>query len=63
MKAIVLEIYNKKLKKRSERKKLIFEHGLLDYRKNVMLLNSSKFYANLLMDFCSKFICFILFFL
>ncbi|CAI2172925.1 164_t:CDS:10 [Funneliformis geosporum] len=34
MKTIVLEIYNKKLKKRAERKKLIFEHGLLDYRKN-----------------------------
>ncbi|RGB33616.1 hypothetical protein C1646_733854 [Rhizophagus diaphanus] len=34
MKAIVLEIYNKKLKKRAERKKLIFEHNLLDYRNN-----------------------------
>src|SRR2546423_13367193 len=65
MKAIVLEIYNKKLKKRSERKKLIFEHGLLDYRKNVMLFLLFKlfkvFYANLLMDFCSNFIYFIFF--
>lgn len=43
MKAIVLEIYNKKLKKRAERKKLIFEHNLLDYRNNVMLFKLCKF--------------------
>ena len=52
MKAIVLEIYNKKLKKRSERKKLIFEHGLLDYRKNVMSLLDTAFF---MLVFCSKF--------
>ncbi|CAG8817702.1 13599_t:CDS:10, partial [Gigaspora margarita] len=34
MKTYVLEIYNKKLNKRFERKNLIFEHGLLDFRKN-----------------------------
>ncbi|CAG8578619.1 11984_t:CDS:2, partial [Racocetra fulgida] len=35
MKTYVLEIYNKKLNKRAERKRLIFEHGLLEFRKNV----------------------------
>ncbi|CAG8457275.1 24783_t:CDS:10, partial [Cetraspora pellucida] len=34
MKTYVLEIYNKKLNKRAERKRLIFEHGLLEFRKN-----------------------------
>ncbi|CAG8514186.1 400_t:CDS:10, partial [Acaulospora colombiana] len=34
MKSYVLEIYNKKLHKRAERKKIIFEHNLIDYKKN-----------------------------
>ncbi|CAG8452641.1 452_t:CDS:10 [Acaulospora morrowiae] len=34
MKTYVLEIYNKKLHKRAERKKIIFEHNLIDYKKN-----------------------------
>ncbi|CAG8583709.1 4768_t:CDS:2, partial [Diversispora eburnea] len=34
MKKYVLEIYNKKLNKRAERKKVIFGHNLIDYKKN-----------------------------
>ena len=34
LKMVVMDIYNSRLTARAERKKIIFEHGLLDYRKN-----------------------------
>jgi transcriptional adapter 2-alpha len=34
LKCTVMDIYNHKLTQRSQRKKVMFEHGLLDYRKN-----------------------------
>lgn len=34
LKCTVMEIYNHKLTQRAQRKKVMFEHGLLDYRKN-----------------------------
>ncbi|KAG5439092.1 hypothetical protein PCANB_001390 [Pneumocystis canis] len=40
LKLTILDIYNSKLNKRAERKRIIFEHGLLDYRKN--LANEKK---------------------
>ncbi|RUS24695.1 hypothetical protein BC938DRAFT_473218 [Jimgerdemannia flammicorona] len=35
LKLMVLDIYNSKLDKRAERRKLIFERGLLEYKKNL----------------------------
>ena len=35
LKLTVMEIYNARLTQRSERKRTIFEHGLLDYRENI----------------------------
>lgn len=34
LKMVVMDIYNSRLTSRADRKKVIFEHGLLDYRKN-----------------------------
>lgn len=34
LKMVVMEIYNSRLTARADRKKVIFEHGLLEYRKN-----------------------------
>ncbi|MCJ1485477.1 Transcriptional adapter ada2 [Schaereria dolodes] len=34
LKMVVMDIYNARLTSRAERKKVIFEHGLLEYRKN-----------------------------
>ncbi|KTW26199.1 hypothetical protein T552_03091 [Pneumocystis carinii B80] len=58
LKLTILDIYNSKLDKRAERKKVIFEHGLLDYRKNLAnekkrtkdereLINKTKAFARL----------------
>ncbi|CCJ28763.1 unnamed protein product [Pneumocystis jirovecii] len=58
LKLTILDIYNSKLNKRSERKRIIFEHGLLDYKKNMAnekkmtksekeLINKIKAYARL----------------
>ncbi|KAG4304367.1 hypothetical protein PORY_002077, partial [Pneumocystis oryctolagi] len=58
LKLTVLDIYNSKLNKRAERKRVIFEHGLLDYRKKLInekkltkdereLVNRTKAYARL----------------
>jgi transcriptional adapter 2-alpha len=37
LKMTVMDIYNTRLTQRAERKKVIFEHGLLEYRKNAAL--------------------------
>ena len=37
LKMTVMNIYNSRLTSRAERKKIIFEHGLLEYRKNAAL--------------------------
>jgi transcriptional adapter 2-alpha len=37
LKMTVMDIYNSRLTQRAERKKVIFEHGLLEYRKNAAL--------------------------
>lgn len=37
LKMTVMDIYNARLTQRAERKKVIFEHGLLEYRKNAAL--------------------------
>ncbi|KAG5518836.1 hypothetical protein PMAC_002366 [Pneumocystis sp. 'macacae'] len=58
LKLTILDIYNSKLNKRSERKRIILEHGLLDYKKNIAnekkmtknekeLINRIKAYARL----------------
>ncbi|KAK9766378.1 Transcriptional adapter ada2, partial [Basidiobolus ranarum] len=58
LKLTVFEIYNSKLDKRTERKKFIFQRGLLDYRKNLAnerkrtkeerdLINKTKVFARL----------------
>lgn len=59
LKLTVLDIYNNRLTQRSERKKVIFEHNLLDYRKNAAadkkrtkeerdLLNKAKPFARMM---------------
>lgn len=37
LKLVVMDIYNSKLTARADRKKIIFEHALLDYRKNAAI--------------------------
>lgn len=37
LKMVVMDIYNSRLTSRADRKKVIFEHGLLEYRKNTAL--------------------------
>ncbi|CAG8981664.1 hypothetical protein HYALB_00013622 [Hymenoscyphus albidus] len=37
LKMTVMDVYNSRLTQRAERKKVIFEHGLLEYRKNAAL--------------------------
>ena len=37
LKMVVMDIYNSRLTARAERKKVIFEHNLLEYRKNMLL--------------------------
>lgn len=37
LKMVIMDIYNSKLTARAQRKKLIFEHNLLEYRKNAAL--------------------------
>ena len=37
LKMVVMDIYNSRLTARADRKKVIFEHGLLDYKKNTNL--------------------------
>ncbi|KAI9054642.1 hypothetical protein LZ554_001794 [Drepanopeziza brunnea f. sp. 'monogermtubi'] len=69
LKLTVMDIYNTRLTQRSERKKAIFEHNLLEYRKNAAaekkrtkeerdLLNKAKPFARLMtgenfQDFCN----------
>ena len=59
LKFVVMDIYNSRLTARAERKKIIFEHNLLDYRKNTAmekkrtkeerdLLNKAKPFAQLM---------------
>lgn len=59
LKKNVMDIYNSRLTARTERKKIIFEHNLLDYRKNVAqdkkltkeerdLLNKAKPFARMM---------------
>ncbi|KAL1981157.1 hypothetical protein VTN96DRAFT_3004 [Rasamsonia emersonii] len=59
LKMTVMEIYNNKLTQRTERKKILFEHNLLDYRKNTAqekkrtkeereLLNKAKPFARMM---------------
>ena len=68
LKMTVMDIYNSRLTQRAERKKVIFEHGLLEYRKNAALdkkrtkeerdlLNKAKPFARMMNhddfeDFC-----------
>ncbi|KAH7314323.1 hypothetical protein BKA65DRAFT_466933 [Rhexocercosporidium sp. MPI-PUGE-AT-0058] len=69
LKITVMDIYNSRLTQRSERKKVIFEHNLLEYRKNAALdkkrtkeerdlLNKAKPFARMMnhddfQDFCN----------
>lgn len=69
LKMTVMDIYNSRLTQRAERKKVIFEHQLLEYRKNAALdkkrtkeerdlLNKAKPFARMMnhddfQDFCS----------
>jgi transcriptional adapter 2-alpha len=69
LKMTVMDIYNSRLTQRAERKKVIFEHNLLEYRKNAALdkkrtkeerdlLNKCKPFARLMnhddyQDFCN----------
>ncbi|CZR62685.1 probable transcriptional adapter 2 [Phialocephala subalpina] len=69
LKMTVMDIYNSRLTQRAERKKVIFEHNLLDYRKNAALdkkrtkeekdlLNKAKPFARMMnhddyQDFCN----------
>ncbi|KAK2626369.1 hypothetical protein QTJ16_004631 [Diplocarpon rosae] len=69
LKLTVMDIYNARLTQRSERKKVIFEHKLLEYRKNAALdkkrtkeerdlLNKAKPFARMMnhddfQDFCN----------
>lgn len=69
LKMTVMDIYNARLTQRAERKKVIFEHNLLDYRKNAAadkkrtkeerdLLNKAKPFARMMnhddyQDFCN----------
>ncbi|OKL57062.1 hypothetical protein UA08_07613 [Talaromyces atroroseus] len=59
LKMTVMEIYNSRLTQRTERKKILFHHNLLDYRKNIAqekkrtkeekeLLNKAKPFARML---------------
>lgn len=59
LKMTVMEIYNSRLTQRTERKKILFEHNLLEYRKNIAqekkrtkeekeLLNKAKPFARML---------------
>lgn len=59
LKLTVMDIYNHKLTQRSQRKKVMFEHGLLEYRKNTTiekkktkeerdLLNKAKPFARMM---------------
>ncbi|KAA8901797.1 hypothetical protein FN846DRAFT_780951 [Sphaerosporella brunnea] len=59
LKCTVMDIYNHKLTQRAQRKKVMFEHGLLDYRKNAAnekkrtkderdLLNKAKPFARIM---------------
>ena len=59
LKMVVMDIYNSRLTSRADRKKVIFEHGLLDYRKNAAqdkkrtkeerdLLNKAKPFARMM---------------
>lgn len=69
LKITVMDIYNSRLTQRAERKKVIFEHNLLEYRKNAALdkkrtkeerdlLNKAKPFARMMnhddfQDFCN----------
>lgn len=59
LKMVVMDIYNSRLTSRADRKKVVFEHGLLEYRKNAAfdkkrtkeerdLLNKAKPFARMM---------------
>lgn len=55
LKMVVMDIYNSRLTSRADRKKVIFEHSLLDYKKNTNLEKKKTKEEKALFDKCKPF--------
>ena len=55
LKMVVMDIYNSRLTARADRKKVIFEHNLLDYKKNTNLEKKKTKEEKALFDKCKPF--------